>query len=75
MSSIFGYLPIIDLKRDTLANLNLLFGQYGFVRIDNVFNDKEIAEIQSEMNVIVDEMIPEDHPKCILSTDDDEPKV
>lgn len=74
MSSIFGYLPIIDLKKETLENLNLLYDQYGFVRIDNVYTEKELGEMHSAMEKIVSAMNPEEHPRVIFTTGD-EPKV
>lgn len=74
MSSNSGNLPIIDLQRDTLENLSLLFDKYGFVRIDNAYKEEEIAEMQSEMNAIVSEMKPEEHPRVIF-TSDEQPKV
>lgn len=67
-------LPIIDYKNGNLENLNSLFDEYGFVRLDNVFTGEEIDELHSTMNAILNKMNPEEHPKVIF-TSDDKPKV
>lgn len=53
-------LPIIDLEKEGLENLNALFDKYGFVRIDNAYKESEIAEMQNTMNSIVHDMNPEE---------------
>ncbi|KAE9556501.1 hypothetical protein FO519_000195 [Halicephalobus sp. NKZ332] len=64
-------LPVIDFETSDFSQLPGIFSEFGFVRIDNVFGEKELEEIQKEMDKIVDEMNVDEHPKSVFSTYDE----
>ena len=64
-------LPIIDFENSDLSELSKIFSEYGFVRIDNVYREDELKELQAEMDRIVDGMNIDEHPKSIFSTYDE----
>jgi phytanoyl-CoA hydroxylase len=64
-------IPIIDIKSQNFTNLNNLFKENGFVRIDGVFEEKELDEMRGAMDKIVDEMNVDEHPKSVFCTNDE----
>lgn len=55
-----------------LNTLSDIFQEYGFVSIDKVFDNDEIDEMQNESLKIIDNFDPDDHPKTIFTTSDDQ---
>uniref|UniRef100_A0A915E5T2 Phytanoyl-CoA dioxygenase n=1 Tax=Ditylenchus dipsaci TaxID=166011 RepID=A0A915E5T2_9BILA len=54
------------------ANLSKLFNEKGYVVVNNVFDEHALTQMQSEMAKIVEQMDPDQHPKSVFSTLDEE---
>jgi len=66
-------IPTINfLAQDFNTKLAELFNENGFVVVENVFDEKAVREMQEEMRLIVDGMDPDEHPKSVFSTEDEE---
>ena len=63
--------PVVDLKSENFSNLYNLYKENGFVRIDGVFTESDLAEMRQAMDKIVDEMNVNEHPKSVFSTYDE----
>ncbi|KAI6239700.1 hypothetical protein M3Y99_00562800 [Aphelenchoides fujianensis] len=55
-----------------LSELERIFDANGFVLIEDVFTEAEADEMKAEMERIVAGINPEDHPKSVFTTDDEE---
>lgn len=55
-----------------MSGIREKFDKDGFVVIENVFNDQEIAEMKSEISKIVAEMDLSQHPRSVFSTYDED---
>uniref|UniRef100_A0A1I8B1T7 Phytanoyl-CoA dioxygenase n=1 Tax=Meloidogyne hapla TaxID=6305 RepID=A0A1I8B1T7_MELHA len=58
-------------KNSDLSKISLLFNEYGFVRIDGVFNKQEVEEMREEMKKIIEKFDPSKHPKAIFTSNEE----
>uniref|UniRef100_A0A914W8U7 Phytanoyl-CoA dioxygenase n=1 Tax=Plectus sambesii TaxID=2011161 RepID=A0A914W8U7_9BILA len=54
-----------------MDNVKERFDRDGFVLVDGLFTDEEIDRLRTEMDHIVEEMDPTDHPRSIFTTTDE----
>lgn len=54
-----------------LSKLKEIYAQNGFVLVNNVFSEDEVKGIRNEMEKVVENMDPSQHPKSIFDTYDE----
>ncbi|KAF7638724.1 hypothetical protein Mgra_00001806 [Meloidogyne graminicola] len=58
-------------EKSEFSKISSFFDKNGFVRIDGVFNEKEVKEMIEEMKNIINNFDPEKYPKQIFETKND----
>lgn len=57
---------------EDLPKIKVSFEKNGFAVVKNVFSASEVEEMREEMMRIIEGMEPEEHPRCVFTTYDEE---
>lgn len=57
---------------EDLPKIKVSFEKNGFAVVKNVFSASEVEEMREEMMRIIEAMEPEEHPRCVFTTYDEE---
>uniref|UniRef100_A0A0M3HMH7 Phytanoyl-CoA dioxygenase domain-containing protein 1 n=1 Tax=Ascaris lumbricoides TaxID=6252 RepID=A0A0M3HMH7_ASCLU len=60
---------------EDLPKIKVSFEKNGFAVVKNVFSASEVEEMREEMMRIIEGMEPEEHPRCVFTTYDEEKHV